>query len=76
MTKIATFTGFMLQSFLVLINLIIFVFVFRVGRCGRFGRKGVAISLITKKDYPTIKSLEQYYSTQINEMPLDVANFF
>ena len=49
--------------------------ILRVGRCGRFGRKGVAISLITKNDYPVIKSLEQYYCTQIEEMPRDVANY-
>lgn len=48
----------------------------RIGRCGRFGRKGLAISLITKKDYPALKTLEEYYSIQINEMPRDVANYF
>ena len=46
---------------------------YRIGRCGRFGRKGIAISLITRRDYQTIKTLETYYSTQIDEMPQDFA---
>ncbi|XP_019850614.1 PREDICTED: eukaryotic initiation factor 4A-like [Amphimedon queenslandica] len=48
-------------------------YIHRIGRCGRFGRKGIAISLITRRDYQTIKTLETYYSTQIDEMPQDFA---
>ena len=43
----------------------------RIGRSGRWGRKGVAINFITKHDSGKIKEFEQYYSTQISEMPGD-----
>ena len=43
----------------------------RIGRSGRWGRKGVAISFITKHDGARIKHFEEYYSTEITEMPTD-----
>ena len=41
----------------------------RIGRSGRWGRKGVGINLITKRDVGKLKEIETHYSTQINEMP-------
>lgn len=41
----------------------------RIGRSGRWGRKGVGINFVTRHDSRKIKELEQYYSTQINELP-------
>ena len=41
----------------------------RIGRSGRWGRKGVGINLITKRDVVKLKEIETHYSTQINEMP-------
>jgi superfamily II DNA/RNA helicase len=41
----------------------------RIGRSGRWGRKGVGINLITRRDVAKLKETEQYYSTQISEMP-------
>jgi translation initiation factor 4A len=41
----------------------------RIGRSGRWGRKGTAINFITRRDIPKIKEIEQYYSTQIEELP-------
>jgi translation initiation factor 4A len=46
----------------------------RVGRCGRFGKKGVAINLISRDDARTLHQLEQYYNTEIRELPADVGN--
>lgn len=43
----------------------------RIGRSARWGRKGVAINLVTKFDIEKVKELEQYYDTQIEEMPLN-----
>lgn len=45
----------------------------RIGRSGRFGRKGVAINFITKQDVPMLKQIEQHYNTQIEEMPANIA---
>jgi translation initiation factor 4A len=41
----------------------------RIGRSGRWGRKGVGINMITRRDVAKLKEIEQYYSTQISEMP-------
>eukprot|EP00008_Paramoeba_atlantica_P006095 CAMPEP_0201487528 /NCGR_PEP_ID=MMETSP0151_2-20130828/13833_1 /ASSEMBLY_ACC=CAM_ASM_000257 /TAXON_ID=200890 /ORGANISM="Paramoeba atlantica, Strain 621/1 / CCAP 1560/9" /LENGTH=404 /DNA_ID=CAMNT_0047872587 /DNA_START=123 /DNA_END=1337 /DNA_ORIENTATION=- len=46
----------------------------RIGRSGRFGRKGVAINFVTKEDLVTFRQLEQFYNTQIEEMPANVAD--
>ena len=43
----------------------------RIGRSGRWGRKGVGINFITRRDVTKIKAIEQHYSTQISEMPAD-----
>merc|ERR1719386_246931 len=42
----------------------------RIGRSGRFGRKGVAINLTRKDDIRILRDIEQYYSAQIDEMPM------
>jgi superfamily II DNA/RNA helicase len=41
----------------------------RIGRSGRWGRKGVGINFITRRDVSKIKTIEEHYSTQISEMP-------
>jgi superfamily II DNA/RNA helicase len=41
----------------------------RIGRSGRWGRKGTGINLITRRDILKMKEIEQYYSTQIQELP-------
>ena len=46
----------------------------RIGRSGRFGRKGVAINFITNADVRNMRDIEAYYHTQIEEMPMDIAD--
>ncbi len=46
----------------------------RIGRSGRFGRKGVAINFIVPNDVPMMKEIERHYSTQIEEMPNNIAD--
>jgi translation initiation factor 4A len=41
----------------------------RIGRSGRWGRKGIAINFQTKHDTSRLKKFEEYYSTQISELP-------
>ncbi len=43
----------------------------RIGRSGRWGRKGTAINFITRRDYRHLKEIESFYSTQISELPKD-----
>lgn len=53
------------------INLILWIYHFRIGRSGRFGRKGVAINFVKSDDIRILRDIEQYYSTQIDEMPMN-----
>jgi len=46
----------------------------RIGRSGRWGRKGVAINFQTKYDGAKLKHFQEYYNTQIMEMPSDYAS--
>merc|ERR1711967_23254 len=49
-------------------------YIHRIGRGGRFGRKGVAINFLTAEDVRTLREIEQFYNTQIEEMPMNVAD--
>ena len=44
----------------------------RIGRSGRWGRKGVAINFVTRWDMKKIKEFEVYYNTVITEMPATI----
>lgn len=41
----------------------------RIGRSGRWGRKGVGINFVTRFDLPHLKAIEQFYHTKIEELP-------
>ena len=45
----------------------------RIGRSGRWGRKGIGINFITRRDVAKLKEIETYYATQITEMPSDTS---
>jgi translation initiation factor 4A len=47
----------------------IHTYLHRIGRSGRWGRKGVGINFITRRDVSKLKEIEEYYACQINEMP-------
>mmetsp|Transcript_1492 Transcript_1492/g.4652 ORF Transcript_1492/g.4652 Transcript_1492/m.4652 type:complete len:417 (+) Transcript_1492:102-1352(+) len=49
-------------------------YIHRIGRSGRFGRKGVAINFVTNEDVRALRELEKFYNTQVEEMPADVAD--
>jgi len=49
-------------------------YIHRIGRGGRFGRKGVAINFVTTDDTRMLRDIEQFYSTSIEEMPVNVAD--
>lgn len=49
-------------------------YIHRIGRSGRFGRKGVAINFVKEDDVRGLKDLERFYSTRIKEMPSNVAD--
>jgi len=49
-------------------------YIHRIGRSGRFGRKGVAINLVAAEDMGIMRDLERYYNTKIEEMPAHIAD--
>jgi len=49
-------------------------YIHRIGRSGRFGRKGVAINFVVADDARVLRDIEQFYNTQIEEMPMNVAD--
>lgn len=51
-------------------------YIHRIGRTGRYGRKGVAINLVlTDQDVRKIKEIEKYYQTIIEEMPNNIQSY-
>ena len=52
-------------------------YIHRIGRSGRFftsGRKGVAINFLTSGDVRYLRDIEQFYNTQVEEMPMNIAD--
>jgi len=47
-------------------------YIHRIGRSGRFGRKGVAINLVAYEDQGRLKEIERYYNTVVEEMPANI----
>lgn len=52
----------------------IHVYIHRIGRSGRWGRKGVGINFVTKRDQGKLDEIRRFYSTQVDELPLDFAH--
>ena len=48
-----------------------YTYLHRIGRSGRWGRKGIAINFQTKYDVSKLKYFEKYYNTEIVEMPIN-----
>jgi len=49
-------------------------YIHRIGRSGRFGRKGVAINFVSQEDVRALREIEAFYRTEIEEMPMDVSD--
>ena len=50
-------------------------YIHRIGRSGRYGRKGVAINLISDREVDYMKHIEEFYDTQVSEMPQNIADY-
>ena len=46
----------------------------RIGRSGRWGRKGVGINFVTLRDMPKLRAIEQYYNTTITPLTTNWAS--
>jgi translation initiation factor 4A len=49
----------------------IHTYLHRIGRSGRWGRKGTGINFITRRDIGKMKEIERHYATEIRELPID-----
>ena len=47
-------------------------YIHRIGRSGRYGKKGVAINLIYGGEMNALKEIEKHYSTTVHELPDDL----
>ena len=47
-------------------------YIHRIGRSGRYGRKGTAINFITDHDIEKIDELKTFYNTSIEELPQNI----
>jgi len=47
-------------------------YIHRIGRSGRYGRKGVAINFVCDEDEPKLRDIETFYNTKIDELPMEV----
>jgi translation initiation factor 4A len=47
-------------------------YIHRIGRSGRYGRKGASINLVTEREMRAQTEIESYYDTKINVLPLDL----
>lgn len=53
-------------------------YIHRIGRCGRFGKKGVSISMVKMNDSNEVRILNRmknYYKIDINELPEDIETY-
>ena len=48
-------------------------YIHRIGRSGRFGRKGVSINLLLPDEMKLMKDIETFYSTKVETLPEDLA---
>lgn len=44
----------------------------RIGRSGRWGRKGIAINFVTMRDIRYMRTIESHYGISMEEMPADI----
>jgi translation initiation factor 4A len=51
-------------------------YIHRIGRTGRFGRKGIALNFVSDKENQLIADIEAFYTTVIDELPGDLAGVF
>ena len=47
-------------------------YIHRIGRSGRYGRKGIAINFVSEAEFEKLERIQNYYSTQIEPLPEDI----
>ncbi len=49
-------------------------YIHRIGRSGRFGRKGTAINFVIPEDKDELETIQKFYNTTIEELPSDLSS--
>ena len=44
-------------------------YIHRIGRSGRYGRKGIAINFVTEQEFEKLERIQKFYQTQIEPLP-------
>ena len=47
-------------------------YIHRIGRTGRMGRTGLAITFVRRDELRLLRDIEQFYATQIEELPANI----
>ena len=48
------------------------IYIHRIGRSGRYGRKGIAINFVTEKEYNHLQSIIEFYQTEMEALPENI----
>ena len=72
--KVSRRSGWVQRCSSVLSLRLIILLCCRIGRSGRFGRKGVAINFVIKDDERLLQDIQRFYNTVIEELPNNVAD--
>jgi len=51
-------------------------YIHRIGRSGRYGRKGVAINLVNNREISMISEIEEHYKIKIDDLPQNINDIF
>ena len=51
-------------------------YIHRIGRTGRYGRKGIALNFITDRDAAQVADIESFYAISIAELPANINGIF
>jgi translation initiation factor 4A len=52
-----------------------YTYLHRIGRSGRWGRKGIAINFVVNRDTYLMKDIESYYKCNIEELPSNFSSY-
>jgi translation initiation factor 4A len=50
-------------------------YIHRIGRSGRYGKKGASINLVTEREMRMQADIEKYYETKVRPVPMDLKIF-
>ena len=48
------------------------IYIHRIGRSGRYGRKGIAINFVTNDEYRELKEIVKFYNIELNTLPSNI----